>query len=100
MKNKYSIFNGTKYFPWIVSQNYLVFIWANNKFEFFSSSNHICSCKSKQMSEERIKNLPTPSNSFTSILIGFYPSPDAKFGGNILRHSTHKNVLIYLFLTD
>ena len=52
------------------------------------------------MSEERLKNPPTPSNSFASILIGFYPSPDAKFGGNILRHSTHKNVLIYLFLTD
>ena len=53
------------------------------------------------MSEERIKNPLTPSSSNSnSILIGFYPSPDAKFGGNILRHSTHKNVLIYLFLTD
>ena len=48
------------------------------------------------MSEESIKNLATPNNSFAPILIGSYPFPDVKFSGNFLRQSgisAHKNIV-------
>ena len=61
---KDSIPKGVKYFGENGSQNYLVFWPVSTYFNYFGKTGKISSWRSKEMSEESIKNAPTAGNSF------------------------------------
>ena len=73
LTNKYSIFNGAKYFSSGVLQNYLVFISFNKYIKFLNKTQKISLRKSKGMSKESIKNPPGSDNNFSPSLVNSYP---------------------------
>ena len=100
MINKYSIFNGAKYFSSGALQDCLVFISANKYINFFSGTQEIYLWKYKGMSEESIKSPPGVEDIFAPSLINL---SDVKFSGNCLINnnaSLFRKVLnLYIFYT-
>ena len=82
MINKFSIFNGAKYFSLGIFQNYLVFIPAKKYIKCFSVTTRIESWKSKGISEEHIKNISKSNGNFAPIFVAHHVLPDIYFNGH------------------
>ena len=64
MINKFSIYNGSKYFSSGMFQNYLAEIPAKKYIKYFSGTTSIDSWKSNGISEENIENIPKSDSKF------------------------------------
>ena len=66
MINKFSIFNGAKYFSSGIFRNYLEFIPAKKYTKYFSGTTQMDSQKSNGMSEENFENITTSDSNFSN----------------------------------
>ena len=82
--NKFSIFNGAKYFSSGVFQNYLVFRPPKKYMKYFSGTTWIDSWKSNGMSEENIENIIKSKSNFAPTFIDHHLLPDINFNGHCL----------------
>ena len=82
--NKFSIFNGTKYFSSGIFQNYLVFIPAKKYIKYFRGTTRIDSWKSNGMSEEKTKNITESDSNFVPTFVDPHLLPDINFNGHCL----------------
>ena len=69
MINKFSIYNGSKYFSSGMFQNYLAEIPAKNYIKYFSGTTSIDSWKSNGISEENIENIPKSDSKFVPTFV-------------------------------
>ena len=69
LRNKFSIFNGAKYFSLEIFQNYLVFIPSKTYMKYFISTTRIESWKSNGMSEESIENITKLDSNFAPTFV-------------------------------
>ena len=82
--NKFSIFNGAKYFSSGIFQNYLVFIPAKKYIKIFQWHYFHYLWKSNGMSEENIENITKSDSNFVPTFVYHYLLPDIKFNGHCL----------------
>ena len=101
MIDKYSIFNGAKYFSLGIFRNYLVFIPAKQYITYFTSTTRIELWKSNGISEESIKNITKSDSNCALIFVDHHLLPDMNFNGHCLMKnniSVPKKVInLYIF---
>ena len=85
MINKFSIFNGAKYFSSEIFQNYLVFIPAKKYIKNFSGTTWIESWKPNKMSEKGIENITKSGRNFAPNFVDHHLLLDMNFNGHCLR---------------
>ena len=81
MIDKFSIFNGAKYFSLGIFQNYLVFIPAEKYVKYFHGTTQIYSWKSNGMSEESIENRSKSDSNFAPTFVDHDSLPNINFNG-------------------
>ena len=79
MINKFSIFNGAKYFSSGIFQSHLVFIPAKKYIKYFSGTTWIQSWKSTGMSEENIETMTKSDSNFAPTFVDHHLLPDINF---------------------
>ena len=82
--NKFSIFNGAKYFSLGIFQNYLVFIPTKKYIKYLSGTTRIESWKSNGMSEEKIESITKSGNNFAPTFVDHHLLPDMNYNGHCL----------------
>ena len=82
--DKFSSFNGAKYLPSGIFQNYLVFIPANKFTKYFHTTTRIYSWKSNGRSEENIENITKSGSNFAPTFVNHHVLPDIGFNGQCL----------------
>ena len=99
--NKFSIYNGAKYFSLEAFQNYLVFIPAKKYIKYFSGTTRIDSRKSNGMSEENIEIITKSDSNFPPTFVDHHLLPEINFNGHCLINniSIPKNISLYIFYT-
>ena len=97
--NKFSIFNGAKYFPSGIFQNYLVFIPVKKYVKYFTGITWTDSSKSNGMSEKNIKNMAKSNRNFTPTFADLPVLSHINFNGHYLINnnvSISKKVILYI----
>ena len=84
MIDKFSIFNGGKYFSLGIFQNYLVFMPAIKYIKYFHATTRIISCKSNWMSGESIEKITKPDSNFAPTFVDHHSLPNINFNGHCL----------------
>ena len=84
MINKFSLFNGAKYFSSGIFQNYLLFIPAKKYIKYFNGTTQIDSWKFNGMLEEIIENITKSDSSFVPTFVDLHVLPDINFNGHRL----------------
>ena len=84
MINKFSILNGSKYFPSGIFQNYLVFIPSKKDIKYFNGTTRIDSWKPNGLSEENIGNITKSGSNFASTFVDHHVLSDINFNGHCL----------------
>ena len=84
MINKFSIFNGPKYFSLTIFQNYLVFIPAKRYIKYFSGTTWNDLSRSNGMSEENIENITESDRSFVPTFVDQHLLPGINLNGYYL----------------
>ena len=82
--NKFSIFNGAKYFSSGTFQNYLVFIPVKKYIKYFSGTTRINSWNSYGISEENIENVTKSDSNFAPTFVDHFLLSDIDFNKNCL----------------
>ena len=82
--NKFSIFNGAKYFSSGIFQYYLVFILARKYIKHFSGFNRIDSWKSNETLEENIEHATKSDRNVAPTFADHHLLPDISFNGHCL----------------
>ena len=79
MINKFSIFNGAKYFSIEIFQNWLVYVPAKKHIKYFSGTTRTESLKSNGISEENIENITKSNSSFVLTFVDHHVLSDIGF---------------------
>ena len=82
--NKFSIFNGAKYFSSGIFQYYLVFILARKYIKYFSGFNWIDSWKSNETLEENIEHATKSDRNVVPTFVDHHLLPVISFNGHCL----------------
>ena len=82
--NKFSIFNGAKYFSSGIFQYYLVFILARKYIKYFSGFNRIDSWKSNETLEENIEHATKSDRNVVPTFVDHHLLPVISFNGHCL----------------
>ena len=96
MINKFSIFNGTKYFYSGILQNYFVFIPAKKYINIFVALlEYICG-----MSEKKCENITKSDSDFSPTFVNHHVLPDINFNGHSLINNnisiSEKEIHLYI----
>ena len=84
MIDKFSIFNGSKYFSSRIFQSYLAFISANKDIKYFTGTTRIESWKSNGIVEEIIENITKSDSNFAPTFVDHHVLPDINSNGHCL----------------
>ena len=82
--DKFSIFNGSKYFSSGIFQSYLAFISANKDIKYFTGTTRIESWKSNGIVEEIIENITKSDSNFAPTFVDHHVLPDINSNGHCL----------------
>ena len=82
--NKFSIFNGAKYFSSGIFQNYLVFIPAKKYIKYSSGTTRIDQWKSNGMSEKNNENIAKSDSDYAPTFVDNNLLPDINFNKHCL----------------
>ena len=103
MIDKFSIFNGVKYFSLGIFQNYLVFIPDKKYIKYFTSTSEVESRKSNGMSAESIENITKSDSNLAPTFVDHHLLPDMNFNRHcLIRNNTsiHKTIVnLYISYT-
>ena len=102
MINKFSIFNGVKYFSLGIFQNYLLFIPDKKYIKYFTSTSQVESRKSNGTLAESIENITKSDSNLAPTFVDHHLLPDMDFNRHCLtRNNTSiPKAVVNLYISD